>query len=51
MEIEWEDLSLNQNMKRIKIILLILFISVLMLWNRDDAYEEESIEVEQESIT
>ena len=50
-EIEWEDLSLNQNMKRIKIILLILFISVLMLWNRDDAYEEESIEVEQESIT
>ena len=41
--VEWEDLSLNQSMKRIKIIVLFLFIWFLLLVNRDNAYDEQTI--------
>lgn len=42
-EVEWEDLSLNQNMKRIKFVALVVIFIVIMLWNRDNAYDEVAV--------
>lgn len=38
-------------MKRIKFILLILFVFIFIIWNRDNAYEELAIEVETSTWT
>lgn len=40
LEIGWEDLLLNHNMKRIKIIIFILLILIFFIYNKDNAYDE-----------